>query len=203
MTIGVGDEFPKFNLKAVDGKKFDDITVDNVFIDVNENIHKNKWMTIFFFPKAFSFVCPTEISAFADMKEEFDQRNCLLVTASTDNEYTHWAWRRNEEYLRDLPIMMIADIKRELSESLGIIDKNQGVAQRATFIIDPDGIVRFSMVTDLNIGRNPNEVLRVLDALQTNEPCPCNWNKGDSTIDVHKAADRLKLINQMIKHQEK
>ena len=82
---------------------------------------------------------------------------------------------------------MLADVKRELTSALGILDPNEGVAQRAVFIIDPDGIIRFSMVTDLNVGRNPKEVLRVLDALQTDELCPCNWSKGDETIDLNQA----------------
>lgn len=79
---------------------------------------------------------------------------------------------------------MLADVKRELTQSLGILDEEEGVAQRATFIIDPQGITRFVMVTDLNVGRNPQEVLRVLDALQTDELCPCNWKKGEETIDI-------------------
>jgi peroxiredoxin (alkyl hydroperoxide reductase subunit C) len=83
---------------------------------------------------------------------------------------------------------MLADVKRELTTALGILDKNEGVAQRAVFIVDPDGIIRFSMVTDLNVGRNPKEVLRVLDALQTDELCPCNWNKGDDTINLQDVA---------------
>lgn len=191
MTIAVGDHFPSFNLKAVDGKKFDDITIDNVFIDVDESIYKgqNKWLTIFFYPKDFTFVCPTEIAAFADLNEEFDDRDTVLVTASTDSEFVHWAWRKHQEELRDLPIPMLSDVKHELSEALGILDHNEGVAQRATFIVDPDGIVRFSMITDLNVGRNPKEVLRVLDALQTDELCPCNWSKGDETINLRKATN--------------
>jgi peroxiredoxin (alkyl hydroperoxide reductase subunit C) len=79
---------------------------------------------------------------------------------------------------------MFADVKRELTTALGILDHNEGVAQRATFIVDPEGIIRFVMVTDLNVGRNPKEVLRVLDALQTDELCPCNWQKGQETIHV-------------------
>lgn len=189
MTIAVGEQFPQFNLKAVDGKKFDDITIDNVFIDVDETIYKgkNKWLTIFFYPKDFTFICPTEIAAFGALNEEFADRDTVLVTASTDSEFTHWAWRKHQAELRDLPIPMLADVKRELSESLGVLDKNEGVAQRATFIVDPDGIVRFSMVTDLSVGRNPKEVLRILDALQTDELCPCNWNKGEETIDLQEA----------------
>ncbi len=187
MTIGVGQKFPDFNLKAVDGKKFDDITLENVFIDATNDLHKGKWLTIFFYPKDFTFVCPTEIAAFAELREEFEDRDTVLLTASTDSEFTHWAWRKHQKELRDLSIPMLADVKRELAGALGIIDPNEGVAQRAVFIVDPDGIIRFSMITDLNVGRNPKEVLRVLDALQTDELCPCNWNKGDNVIDLKEA----------------
>jgi len=187
MTISVGDTFPKFALTAVVGKKFDEINIDNVFETVSNDTYKGKWMTIFFYPKDFTFVCPTEIAAFAELNEDFDDRDTALLTASTDSEFTHWAWRKHQDELRDLPIPMLADVKRELSEALGILDKNEGVAQRAVFIVDPDGIVRFSMVTDLSVGRNPKEVLRILDALQTDELCPCNWSKGEDTINLAEA----------------
>lgn len=188
MTISVGEKFPAFNLKAVDGKPFSDINIDNVFVDVTEKSYPGKWLVVFFYPKDFTFVCPTEIAAFGELNEEFADRDTQVLTGSTDTEFTHWAWRKHQDELRDLPFPMLADVKRELTGALGIIDQNEGVAQRAVFIVDPDGIVRFSMVTDLNVGRNPKEVLRVLDALQTDELCPCNWSKGDETIDVKKAA---------------
>lgn len=184
MTIGVGEQFPEYKLTAVDGKPFDDITIDNVFTEISNETFKGKWTVMFFYPKDFTFVCPTEIAAFADLNEEFQDRDAQLLTASVDSEHTHWAWRKHQEELRDLSIPMLSDIKRELSTALGILDKDAGVSQRATFIIDPSGIVRFSMITDLNVGRNPKEVLRVLDALQTDELCPCNWSKGDSTLDA-------------------
>jgi peroxiredoxin (alkyl hydroperoxide reductase subunit C) len=103
---------------------------------------------------------------------------------STDSEFVHLAWRQNHDDLRDLRIPMLADIKREFSDALGILDKTEGVALRATFIVDPDGIIRFVSVNDLSVGRNPREVLRVLDALQTDELCPCNWEKGQPTLQV-------------------
>lgn len=189
MTLSVGETFPSFNLTAVDGKPFDDITIDNVFVDITDKSFPNKWLVVFFYPKDFTFVCPTEIAAFGDLNGEFKDRDTQVLAASTDSEFVHWAWRKHQEELRELPFPMLADVKRELSEALGILDKNAGVAQRATFIVDPDGIVRFSMVTDLNVGRNPKEVLRVLDALQTDELCPCNWSKGDKTIDLHEATE--------------
>lgn len=187
MTISVGDVFPAFHLKAVDGKPFDKIDIDNVFVDVSNQSFPGKWLVVFFYPKDFTFVCPTEIAAFGALNQDFADRDTQVLAASTDSEFTHWAWRKHQDELRDLPFPMLADIKRELSQQLGILDKHEGVAQRATFIVDPDGIVRFSMVTDLSVGRNPKEVLRILDALQTDELCPCNWSKGDKTIDLHEA----------------
>lgn len=187
MTIKVGDTFPAFALKAVAEKKFDDMTIDNVFVDINQKSYPGKWLVVFFYPKDFTFVCPTEIAAFGDLNDEFKDRDTQVLAASTDSEFVHWAWRKHQPELRDLPFPMLADVKRELTTALGIMDNNEGVAQRATFIIDPTGIVRFSMVTDLNVGRNPKEVLRVLDALQTDELCPCNWSKGDATIDLNTA----------------
>lgn len=186
--LGVGDKLPAFNVKATSAAKLEDINIDNVFIDITDTTYKGKWQVLFFYPKDFTFVCPTEIAAFGDLVEEFEDRDAQVLGASTDSEFVHWAWRKHQEELTDLPFPLLADVKRELTTALGILDKEEGVAQRAVYIIDPDGIIRFTMVTDLNVGRNPKEVLRVLDALQTDELCPCNWNKGDETIDLAKAS---------------
>ena len=186
--LGVGDKFPEFNVKATAEIPLKDITIDNVFIEVNNRSYKDKWLVVFFYPKDFTFVCPTEIAAFGSLNEEFKDRDTQLLGGSTDSEFVHWAWRKHQEELRDLPFPLLADVKRELTTQLGILDRQEGVAQRATYIVDPGGIIRFAMVTDLNVGRNPKEVLRVLDALQTDELCPCNWSKGDKTIDVKKAS---------------
>lgn len=182
--LGVGKKFPEFSVKAVDGKPFDDITIDNVFIDINHKTYEGKWLVVFFYPKDFTFICPTEIAAFGDLNEEFSDRDTQVLTGSTDSEFVHWAWRKHQEELKDLPFPMIADVKRTLCQELGILDEEEGVAQRATFIVDPDGIIRHVSVNDLSVGRNPKEVLRVLDALQTDELCPCNWSKGEETIDL-------------------
>src|SRR5262249_50503941 len=99
-----------------------------------------------------------------------------------ESEVGHRGWRENHTDLKDLPFSMLADIKRELSAALGVLDKNEGVALRATFIVDPEGVIRFVSVNDLSVGRNPQEVLRVLDALQTDELCPCNWQKGEAVL---------------------
>ena len=177
--LAVGDELPQFKVKATVSKD-----LKKAFIDIDDNTYKGKWLVLFFYPKDFTFVCPTEIKGFGDLNEEFKKRNAQVLTGSTDSEFVHLAWRTHESDLKDLPFPMIADVKRELSASLGILDKTEGVAQRAAFIIDPEKIIRFVYVTDLNVGRNPKEVLRVLDALQTDQLCPCAWEKGDSTIQV-------------------
>ena len=141
-----------------------------------------KWQVVFFWPKDFTFVCPTEIAAFGKLNREFSERGAQVFGVSTDSEYVHLAWRKDKEELRDLPFPMLSDIKRELTAALGILDPEAGVAQRATYIVDPQGVIRFVYVTDLSVGRNPAEVLRVLDALQTDELCPCNWQKGQDTL---------------------
>jgi peroxiredoxin (alkyl hydroperoxide reductase subunit C) len=185
--LGVGENLPKFQVTATTDKPLKDISIDNVFIDVTNDTYAGKWLVLFFYPKDFTFVCPTEIAAFGALNEDFQDRDTQILGASTDSEFVHWAWRKHQSELNDLPFPLLADVKRELSSELGILDKNEGVAQRATFIIDPDGIIRFVSVNDLNVGRNPKEVLRVLDALQTDELCPCNWNKGEETIDLEEA----------------
>ena len=178
--LTIGDKFPSFDLKAV-------VSTDpkTAFKDISDKSDAAKWKVVFFWPKDFTFVCPTEIAAFGKLNREFNDRDAVLYGASTDSEFVHLAWRQNHADLKALPFPMLADLKRELSQSLGILDKAEGVCLRATFIVDPEGVIRFVSVNDLSVGRNPQEVLRVLDALQTDELCPCNWQKGD---DVLKAA---------------
>jgi alkyl hydroperoxide reductase subunit AhpC len=175
--LGIGKQFPEYRLNAV-------ISTDQskAFQSIDSSTHAGKWRVIFFWPMDFTFVCPTEIAAFGKLEKEFRARDAQLLGASTDSEYVHLAWRRDKDELKDLPFPMLADVKRELTTALGILDAEAGVAQRATYIVDPQGVIRFVYVTDLNVGRNPQEVLRVLDALQTDELCPCNWQNGDDTL---------------------
>ncbi|WP_147652253.1 peroxiredoxin [Vulcaniibacterium gelatinicum] len=177
--LTVGDKLPQFKLKAT-------VSTDlkNAFVEIDNDTYKGKWLVLFFYPKDFTFVCPTEIAGFAKYNQAFLDRDAQLLTGSTDSEFVHHAWRTHHKDLHDLPFPMLADVKRELTSALGILDKNEGVAQRATFIVDPDGIIRFVYVTDLSVGRSPEEVLRVLDALQTDELCPCNWKQGDEVLKV-------------------
>lgn len=175
--LGVGKKFPQFNLKATV-----DTNLDTAFTQISNDSYKGKWMCMFFYPKDFTFVCPTEIVGFDNLYGEFKERNCELYTASIDSEFVHMAWRTHNEELKNLKMPMIADIKRELSEDLGILDEQEGVTYRSTFIVDPEGTIRYVSSNDLAVGRNPEEVLRTLDALQTGALCPVNWKKGDSTL---------------------
>jgi alkyl hydroperoxide reductase subunit AhpC len=130
----------------------------------------------------FTFMCPTEIAEFGKRNRDFADRDAQVLGISTDTEFVHLAWRNHDERLRNLPYPMVADTKRELSTALGILDKNAGVPLRATFVVDPQGVIRWVQVNDLSVGRSVDEVLRVLDALQTDELCPCNWKKGEDTL---------------------
>ena len=175
--LGIGSKFPGFSLTGV-------VSNDpaKAFKDIDNSTYAGKWLVVFFWPKDFTFVCPTEIAAFGKLDKEFKARDAQLLGVSTDSEYVHHAWRSTKDELKNLPFPMLSDIKRELSAALGVLDPEAGVAQRATYIVDPQGVIRFVYVTDLSVGRSPAEVLRVLDALQTDELCPCNWKKGEDTL---------------------
>jgi peroxiredoxin (alkyl hydroperoxide reductase subunit C) len=177
--LTVGDKLPEFHLQAAvsleTGKEFSPITHQS---------YPGKWLVLFLWPMDFTFICPTEIAEFGKHNQDFLDRDAQVLGASTDTHFVHLAWRRDHADLKDLPYPMLADTKRELSTALGVLHKEDGVALRATFIVDPQGIIRHVSVNDLSVGRNVDEVLRVLDALQTDELCPCNWKKGDPTLEA-------------------
>jgi lipoyl-dependent peroxiredoxin subunit C len=175
--LTIGDKLPAFKVQAVvslePGKEFEEITHAS---------HDGKWLVLFFWPMDFTFVCPTEIAEFGRMNGAFADRDAQLLGASSDSQYVHLAWRTSHPFLKELPFPMLADTKRELSTALGVLHKTEGVPLRATFIVDPTGIIRWAGVNDLSVGRSVPEVLRVLDALQTDELTPCNWQKGEPTL---------------------
>ena len=175
--LTIGDKFPEYNLTAV-------VSGDpkTAFTDVTNETYKGKWQVVFFWPKDFTFVCPTEIAGYNALTSEFADRDAQLLGVSTDSEFVHLAWRNDHDDLKTLQFPMLSDIKRELSTELGVLHKQEGVCIRATCIVDPEGIIRHVTVNDLSVGRNPHETLRILDALQTDELCPCNWNKGEDTL---------------------
>ena len=156
----------------------------SAFETITQDSFPGKWKIIYFYPKDFTFVCPTEIVEFAKIAPDFADRDAVLMGGSTDNEFAKLAWRREHPDLHELAIWNFADNGGALARALGVLNEDEGVAQRATFIVDPDNVVQHVYVTNLNVGRNPADTLRVLDALQTDELCPCNWSKGQETIHV-------------------
>ncbi|WP_040780361.1 peroxiredoxin [Nocardia pneumoniae] len=184
--LTIGDQFPAYNLTAVIGgdlSKVDAQQPDDYFTRITSDDHAGKWRIVFFWPKDFTFVCPTEIAAFGKLNDEFEDRDAQVLGVSVDNEFVHFQWRAQHEDLKTLPFPMLSDLKRELSAATGVLNAD-GVADRATFIVDPNNEIQFVSVTAGSVGRNVDEVLRVLDALQSDELCACNWKKGDPTINA-------------------
>jgi peroxiredoxin (alkyl hydroperoxide reductase subunit C) len=175
--LTIGDTFPSYSLSACvsleDGKEFETIT---------DSTYESAWKVVFFWPLDFTFVCPTEIIEFGAKNEDFKKLNCQVLGCSTDSQYSHLAWRREHKGLTNLPFPMLADLKRDLSTDLGILHKDAGICLRATYIVDPSGVIRWVAVNDLNVGRNVDEVLRVLEALQTEKLTPCGWTPGEQTL---------------------
>lgn len=179
MTIQTGCPAPDFEVQAYD--RTQDNT-DAQFRTVRLSDYQGRWLCLFFYPLDFTFVCPTEIVAFNDALNEFQQRGCDVLTASTDSVYAHKGWCDSHPQLSHLKYPMLADPAHRLSAAYGVLDEKAGLAKRGIFLIDPDGIIRWMAMHDLNVGRNVAEVLRVLDALQTGELVPCNWRPGLATL---------------------
>jgi alkyl hydroperoxide reductase subunit AhpC len=175
--LTVGDAFPTFRLTAVQSTE-----PGHEFRDIDDRDYTGKWKVVFYWPMDFTFVCPTEIAEFGRRTKDFRARGAEILGVSTDTHYVHLAWRLHEPMLRDLPFPMLADTKRELATALGILHPVEGVALRATFIVDPDGVIRHVTVNDLSVGRSVDETLRVLDAFLTGGLTPCNWKAGDPTL---------------------
>ncbi|MFZ0912029.1 MAG: peroxiredoxin [Candidatus Korobacteraceae bacterium] len=175
--LGVGEQFPDFSLTASVGTD-----KDAAFKTITNKDYRGWWRVVFFWSKDLGVVCPTEIAAFAKLNQEFQDRDAQVLGASVDSEFVHMVWRNSHPDLNDLPFPMLSDSQHDLSSALGILYEKAGVAQRATFIVDPENVIRFVYVTDFSVGRNSQEVLRVLDALQTDELCPCNWQMGQETL---------------------
>ena len=177
--LTVGDKLPPFALQAVVSRE-----PGKEFTTLRQDSFPGKWLVLFAWPMDFTFVCPTEIAEFGRRHADFAERGAQLLGFSTDTHYVHLAWRQHHPDLKTLPFPMLADTKRELSTALGVLHPEDGVALRATFIVDPEGVIRFASVHDLSVGRNVDEVLRTLDALQTGELTPCNWRRGEKTLDA-------------------
>lgn len=178
----VGKEAPDFKAQAVVDKAFKDVDL--------ETLSEGKWLVLFFYPLDFTFVCPTEIIAFSDRIEEFKERDCNVAAVSTDSVYSHLAWietPRKKGGLGDMRIPVVSDNTHAISRDYGVLVEDQGIALRGLFIIDPNKKVRQITINDLPVGRDVDETLRLVDALQFTdkygEVCPIGWKKGDDTID--------------------
>jgi alkyl hydroperoxide reductase subunit AhpC len=177
--LTVGDRLPEFDLQAAVG-----LEKGHEFSQITGKSYPGQWLVLFSWPMDFTFVCPAEIVGLGKRHDDFRDRDAQVLGMSTDTHFAHLVWRRDHPDLQSLPFPMLADTRRELSTALGILHKAEDVPLRATFNVDPQGGIRWASVNDLSVGRNVDEVLRVLDALQTGELCPCNWKAGEPTVQV-------------------
>ena len=181
--LGVGQTLPDFRIIGVKpGFNSHEENGVSAFEPITRDSFEGQWKVIFFYPKDFTFVCPTEIAEFARLNKEFADRDTVVLGGSTDNEHSKLGWRREHADLHNLPIWSFADNSGKFARALGVLDEEEGVAHRATFVVDPHGVVQHVYVTNLNVGRAPADTLRVLDALQTDELCACNRPMGGETL---------------------
>jgi len=174
--LTVGQKFPEFKSSACVGSDQGSLT------EITNATIADKWSVFFFYPKDFTFVCPTEIAEFNRRLGDFKERDCLVFGGSTDNEYSHLAWCQSHDDLKDLRYPLIG--AQKLASDLEILDPDANVCLRSTFIVDPLGVIQFACANSLSVGRSIPEVLRVLDAIQSDELCPCNWKKGEEHVKV-------------------
>ena len=172
--LTVGQQFPEFKCKACVGLEPEDLT------EIDSGTAEGKWKIFLFYPKDFTFVCPTELVEFGKRLKDFQDRDAVLYGASTDNEHSHQAWRKHHDDLRKLPYPLLA--AQNLARDLEILDPEEGVCVRALYIVDPQGTIQWAIANNLDVGRSVDETLRVLDAIQSDELCPCNWQQGDSYL---------------------
>ncbi|RMF93262.1 MAG: peroxiredoxin [Candidatus Schekmanbacteria bacterium] len=171
MAVKVGELAPDFTMEGVYNEKFKKYTLKK---------YRGKWVVLFFYPLDFTFVCPTEITEFSRNYEKFKKLNAEVFGVSTDSKFSHLAWIERD--LKGLKYPLLSDTNHKVSRDYGVLIEEEGIALRGLFIIDPDGKLRYQVVHDLSVGRNVNETLRVLEALQTGELCPVNWEKGKKTL---------------------
>lgn len=169
--LGPGDHIPQFQGEA--------LMPDGKFADIDFVQYRGRWMTLFFWPMDFTFVCPTEIRGFNQIAADFEKAGCALLGASVDSVYVHRAWV--EHGLGKMRFPLIGDITKQLASGCGVLDP-QGVALRATFIVNPEGVIESVTANALNVGRNPHETLRLVQAFQTGELTACEWQPGQQFV---------------------
>ena len=168
----VGEPAPVFRVEAIEGLVVKTVSLDD---------YRGKWLVLFFYPADFSFICPTEITGFNKELERFKKLNAEVLGGSVDGKFAHLAWIKRGD-LGELKYPLFSDIKKEMAERYGVLDAKEGVALRGLFIIDPDGVVQYQVVHNLSVGRSVEEILRVLEGLQTSNLCPLNWKPGQKTL---------------------
>ncbi|KGX88803.1 peroxiredoxin [Pontibacillus litoralis] len=175
----VSKQAPRFEMEAVmPNKEFAKVSLE-------ENMKNDKWTVLFFYPMDFTFVCPTEITAISDRYDEFEDLDAVVIGASTDTVHTHLAWintDRDENGLGDLTYPLAADTNHQVSKDYGVLVEEEGIALRGLFIISPEGELKHATINPDEVGRNVDETLRVLQALQTGSLCPANWKPGQDTL---------------------
>jgi peroxiredoxin (alkyl hydroperoxide reductase subunit C) len=181
-------------MKHLVAKKAPDFTAqavmaDNSMEELTLSDYRGKYVVLFFYPLDFTFVCPSEIIAFDEKLNEFSKRNCEVIAVSTDSQFSHWAWKntpRNQGGLGQVRFPIVADLTKKISKDYGVLLKKEGVALRGLFILDREGVIHHATINNLSLGRNVDEVLRTLDALQFTEEhgevCPANWKPGDDAM---------------------
>ena len=179
--LRVGQKAPDFTATAVIDQEFKEVTLSQ---------YRGKYVVLFFYPLDFTFVCPTEITAFSDRYSDFSSKETEILGVSVDSQFSHLAWiqtPRNQGGIGDINYPLVADLKKEISTAYNVLDDNEGVALRGLYIIDPDGVIMHATINNLPVGRNVDETLRVLQAFQyvqknPDEACPANWTPGEATM---------------------
>lgn len=170
MSVKVGQNAPEFTMQGLIDEKFQEVSLDN---------YRGKWVVLFFYPLDFTFICPTEITEFSKRDGEFKALNAQVLGVSVDSVFSHKAWLKE---LGKINFPWLSDMTKEVSRKYGVLMEEKGIALRGTFIIDPEGKVKYQLVHDLGVGRSVEEILRVLRALQTGELCPVEWKPGKKTL---------------------
>jgi peroxiredoxin (alkyl hydroperoxide reductase subunit C) len=173
VSVQVCSPAPDFTCQALVNGQFEDVSLVG---------YRGKWVVLYFYPLDFTFVCPTEIMAFNEAVPAFEKLNTQLLVCSTDSVYSHLAWTESHPGLKNMAHPMLGDTSHAVSKAFGVLLEDKGIALRGTFVIDPDGVLQWSNVNALNVGRSVDEVLRVVQALQTGGLTPCGWKPGDKTL---------------------
>ena len=183
MLAQVGKPAPDFRLQSTK----DATSAQNLGKEIALSDYRGKWLIFFFYPLDFTFVCPTEITALSERYDEIKKLDAEVLGCSTDSVHSHWAWLntpRDKNGIAGTKYPLVADFTKEVARAFGVLDESSGAAQRGLFIIDPDGVLRYAVVTADNVGRSVQETLRVLQALQAGGLCPVEWKPGQALLKV-------------------